>query len=91
MVKKFVVGKKYYYSGKERRGGWNYNGKMDIVLDGKPRKCIAVAEPGYALFEGMKNGYNINGTWCWFGDLHYWHEYKPLKKPVKKPKKTKGK
>ena len=39
-AKKFETGKWYVCHLNERPRGWNWGGKMDGLLDGKPHKCI---------------------------------------------------
>ena len=60
MIKEFVEGKYYVCILKRRGNSWNGEGKMDMVLDGKPRKCI-VGNGNLAVFEGMTDGY----LWAW--------------------------
>ena len=70
--KKFEVDKWYIYTGTERPGGWNNGGKMDVVLDHKPVKCIKSA--GYnASFDKCKRD---TDTWIWISGFDNWIEIK---------------
>ena len=73
MIEKFEVGKWYRYTGRERRAQWNHEGRMDYVLDGKPRKCVAVPPwqmPRNAAFEDDKTKH----CWSWHSGFELWEE-----------------
>jgi hypothetical protein len=59
MVERFEVGKYYRCIVKERRVSWSDAGKMDFVLDGKPRKCLRIYG-GATQFEGHSEAW----FWC---------------------------
>ena len=64
MVKRFKAGKYYKCILTGRPDDWNRDGKMDAMLDGKPRRCVQAIDDGYktfmrAAFEG------ISGVWAW--------------------------
>ena len=67
----FEQGKYYSCIRAIRPSGWNPAGKMDIMLDGKPRKAtkVFVKRKGVAEvhFEGIKGyeGGNSYGEWEW--------------------------
>lgn len=61
MISGFETGHWYRCIKKERQRGWNDSGKMDIVLDGKPRMCIDGIGIG-ANFADCSRG---NGRWTW--------------------------
>lgn len=67
MIEKFEVGKYYRWIGpKKRQEGWNSEGLMDGILDGKKHLCIATTEyvNFVASFENTKR--LNNDTWSWF-------------------------
>ena len=66
----FEEGKWYKWTGKkERQEGWNPEGHMDFVLDGKPHLCVSAC--GYcAEFEGQPSG---GLEWRW-GEHHLFQE-----------------
>ena len=74
MIKKFEVGKYYRYTGSKREErndpvlDWNYEGEMDIVLDGKPHQCIYTDNPKWAQFEGQEPGW---GSPSWRYELGF--------------------
>ena len=82
----FEIGKYYYCPRKTPGPMWNR--LMNIVLDGQPRKCIAVYKDWEenALFENMvpRDLDNFNGTWNWHeGDMiecKNYERYQKLKK-----------
>lgn len=72
MIECFKVGKYYRWIGpKKRQSGWNSDGLMDGVLDGKPHKCIQnnLFNPFYANFNCCERP---NGdTWIWFDGVNF--------------------
>ena len=68
MITKFEVGKTYRFNGKSRVRMWAR--EMCVVLDHKPRQCIAVEGGGYmALLEGIPSVRNDRLA-CWHMDVH---------------------
>jgi hypothetical protein len=72
MVEKFEVGKWYKYFGDKPIHGWNSQGLMDGVLDGKPHKCIMTNGSDEANFEVTSN--SLYGCWNWRQRIENWHE-----------------
>jgi len=72
MIKEFITGKKYRYTGKERLDGWNDVGEMDFVLDGKPRIAIK-ADGCHANFIGTDSE-NRPSPWYWGDGFENWVE-----------------
>jgi hypothetical protein len=84
MIKEFKVGYYYKYTGKARKCGWNKNGKMDKMLDGKWRKCIK-SDRYYANFIDIVATSKINGygLWNWSDGIE---NFKERKHPPKSKK-----
>lgn len=67
MIEKFEVGKWYKCTKTTRQKGWNSDGRMDAVLDGKPHLCTHVNK--HFLYEA---GFDVTSTntqdnikWTW--------------------------
>ena len=85
---RFEVGKTYRYIGKKPHRRWNDRGMMDVVTDGKPRKCIVTMDDPLwntgstrANFEGVPEnprGFLVEGSdlsvWAWAGSMSLWEE-----------------
>ncbi|HKM08486.1 MAG TPA: hypothetical protein VJ869_16125 [Sphaerochaeta sp.] len=85
---RFEVGKTYRYIGKKPHRRWNDRGMMDVVTDGKPRKCVVVMDDPLcntgstrANFEGVPEnprGFLVEGSdlsvWAWAGSMSLWEE-----------------
>jgi hypothetical protein len=71
----FETGKWYVCHAKARLFGWNRNGKMDGLLDGKPHKCI-FGKGVYAGFEDIPRNDEFLSThgWRFGGQLDYFEE-----------------
>lgn len=65
-VEKFVVGNYYriWPPMKKRPSDFNTKGKMDDMLDGKWRKCIATRAGSTANFSGVESFEGL-GIWDW--------------------------
>ena len=82
MIKGFEKGKWYRYEG-DRGMCWNYDGKMDYMLDGKPHLCLE-GSSGLARFKEDEENTSDDFTWAW-GDLYKFYECDPPIKEVFKP------
>jgi len=58
MIKEFVAGKKYRYTGKKRLPDWHNQGGMDYVLDGKPRMVLYSYGKHNARFKKNEQAWN---------------------------------
>jgi len=64
---KLESGKTYKWTGgTERPTDWNDKGRMDAMLDGKPRKYTSDGSGPRGNFEGIAP--SAHGGWTWFGD-----------------------
>lgn len=70
-VKKFETGKWYVCHLNERPIGWNREGKMDGLLDGKPHKCI-MGNNTEASFEDIP--LQCGGGWSFHSTIDYFEE-----------------
>lgn len=65
---RFEVGHWYKWVGpKERQDGWNSEGKMDFILDGKPHQVRASDGSTWADFVDHPRGQGPSDTWEWYG------------------------
>lgn len=72
-VKGFKAGSWYAWNGpKERPRGWNPDGEMDAVLDGKPTRCVKSDGGMYAIFENTPRA--CEALWSWKYGFEYWVE-----------------
>jgi len=85
MIKEFVRGRWYRYTG-EKRDYWNSDGKMDFVLDNKPHLCVIGGGPN-ASFSNKKDINNDYHVWNWSHDMDKWEET-PAPKTKEVPVKT---
>jgi len=78
MVERFEVGKSYRWIGpKERPNYFCSEGRMDLILDGLPHKCVnAGPEDDHmqAAFEGCENDTWINNMWGFHGHMEDFEE-----------------
>lgn len=73
MIKEFVSGKWYRYigPGKEKDNiSWNWDGKMDFPLDGKPHQCNKGMSHRVSFFDSPDPDYR----WSFEGSLKYFEE-----------------
>lgn len=86
-IEKFEVGKYYRYTGKTRQSNWNFDGHMDFVLDGQPRRCVKISSRSSADagFYGENNG--PRGCWVWADGFENWEEVTDKKRNPRTPKK----
>jgi len=77
MIKRFEVGKRYRFTGKE--GGIDWANTHAKVLEGKPHLCVKAGDslhPHYALFDGMQPQLTRyqDGMWDWTCGFGSWEE-----------------
>jgi len=85
MIRKFVKDKWYRYTGTTRGQGWNNEGLMDFMLDGKPRKCTkcsSIGGRGNAPYVCVSASFKQNDSydgyiWNWSGSMDLFEEYTP--------------
>ena len=79
MAKELKTGHWYKWTGpKERPHGWNPDGEMDFMLDGKPRKFRAHLDTRYDCA-----GYFDDGDWwSWLKGIEYMEEVPEPSKPT---------
>ena len=82
MIKEFKSGHWYRWTGpKERQSGWNSEGEMDFILDGKPHQCKEGCGGWASFYDSIEFDY----SWDWHDDLQSIEElsykYKPFKHP----------
>jgi hypothetical protein len=78
-INPFKVGKYYRYDISKsiitgRPEGWDFNGSMDVVLDGKPRLCTASSGNFRANFEGVGRNSENKACWNWKSNHSFWLE-----------------
>jgi len=72
MIDKFIAGRYYRCTAKYRQQNWNPSGKMDAVLDGKPRQVLRTIFYTSASF--IDTG-GVDKLWTW--ELPLWTEQLP--------------
>jgi hypothetical protein len=65
MIDKFEAGRWYVYEGKARQSGWNEDGYMDYVLDGKPHLCMRSFGKSARFKDDEKNSFGMSCIWTW--------------------------
>ena len=74
MITEFKVGHWYKWTGpKVRPEGWNSEGKMDYMLDGKPHRCEVVEDDTFFAQLSVLDPQ----TWYWSDGIVYIVEYNP--------------